>query len=191
MVQTNGYLVECGGRAFLVDAPAGIADWLRGKGVEISDLFLTHQHYDHVEDAAELQAAGARIVAFAGYSKDLTLETYGAGRGLPEVGKFEVDRVIGEGEAELFGKKVKVGHVPGHSADSLTFFIEDEELVFSGDALFEGSVGRCDLPGGSLDTLISGIRRELMTLPDQTRVLPGHGGETTIGRERVENGYIM
>jgi glyoxylase-like metal-dependent hydrolase (beta-lactamase superfamily II) len=63
-------------------------------------------------------------------------------------------------------------------------------LVFAGDVLFQGSVGRCDLPGGSFEILLSGIEKELLPLPEETKVLPGHGGETTIGREKRDNGYL-
>ena len=90
----------------------------------------------------------------------------------------------------MFGMKMKVGHVPGHSADSLTFYIPGAGVVFAGDALFAGSVGRCDLPGGSFELLLAGIERELLCLPDETRVLPGHGGETTIAGEKATNGYL-
>ncbi len=190
MVQTNGYLVETPEGNYLVDAPAGIAEWADGKGVRIDALYLTHQHYDHVEDVAALRAKGVKVHAWAHYSKDLTLESFGTSWGLPEVANFEVDELIPEGEADLFGTKAKVGHVPGHSQDSLTFYIPDAGIVFAGDALFAGSVGRCDLPGGSFELLLSGIQRELLSLPDETKVLSGHGGPTTIGRERVSNGYL-
>jgi len=190
MVQTNGYLVETPEGNYLVDAPAGIAEWADGKGVRIDALYLTHQHYDHVEDVAALRAKGVKVHAWAHYSKDLTLESFGTSWGLPEVANFEVDELIPEGEADLFGTKAKVGHVPGHSQDSLTFYIPDAGIVFAGDALFAGSVGRCDLPGGSFELLLSGIQRELLSLPDETKVLSGHGGSTTIGRERVSNGYL-
>lgn len=190
MAQTNGYLVETPEGNFLVDAPSGISDWLEAMGTRVDSLYLTHQHYDHVEDVAALQAKGIKVYAWAQYSKELTLESFGSSWGLPEVTGFHVDAFIREGEAELFGRKVKVGHVPGHSPDSLTFYLPEAGIVFAGDALFAGSVGRCDLPGGNFEILLSGIHRELLTLPDETKVLSGHGEPTTIGRERVSNGYL-
>lgn len=189
-VQTNGYLLEMEAGSFLVDAPAGMAAWLEGRGVRPEAVFLTHQHYDHVEDVAALQEKGVKVYAWGDYSKDLTLESYGSSWGLPEVRPFRVDGRILEGEVEISGRKVVVAHVPGHSLDSITFYFADEGLVIAGDALFAGSVGRCDLPGGDLELLISGIRRELLSLPDETKVLSGHGQETSIGRERVSNGYL-
>lgn len=190
MAQTNGYLVETPAGNFLVDAPDGVAGWADGKGVRIDALYLTHQHYDHVEDVAALRSKGVKVHAWAQYSKDLTLESYGSSWGMPEVADFQVDDLIAEGEAEMFGAKVKVAHVPGHSPDSLIFYLPDSGVVFAGDTLFAGSVGRCDLPGGSFELLLSGIQRELLSLPDETKVLSGHGGPTTIGRERASNGYL-
>ena len=190
MVQTNGYLVETTEGNFLVDAPAGITSWLDEKGIRVDALYLTHQHYDHVEDVAALRGKGVKVYAWAPYSKDLTLESYGSSWGLPEVADFQVDELIVEGDGKMFGTAVKVGHVPGHSADILTFYVPAEGLVFAGDALFAGSVGRCDLPGGDFELLLSGIRRELLTLPEETKVLSGHGGATTVGREKVSNGYL-
>ncbi|MFD2257128.1 MBL fold metallo-hydrolase [Luteolibacter algae] len=190
IVQTNGYLVETVGGNFLVDAPAGVSAWLDSKGIRLDHLYLTHQHYDHVEDVSELQKKGVKIHAWAPYSKELTLESYGSSWGLPEVSDFTIDELVPEGERELFGVKTKVAHVPGHSLDSITFYVESEGIVFAGDALFAGSVGRCDLPGGDFEVLLSGISRELLTLPDETKVFSGHGPETTIGHERVSNGYL-
>lgn len=190
MVQTNAYLIESAQGNFLVDAPAGVCAWIAEKGVRLDGLYLTHQHYDHVEDVAALRAAGVKVYAWADYSKDLTLESYGSSWGLPEVRCFQVDEKIAEGEAEILEMKTKVSHVPGHSQDSITFYLAEAGAVFAGDALFAGSVGRCDLPGGDFELLISGIKRELLTLPDDTKVYPGHGPMTTIGRERVGNGYL-
>jgi glyoxylase-like metal-dependent hydrolase (beta-lactamase superfamily II) len=167
-VQTNGYLLETVGGNVLVDAPEGVADWLVERGVRVDEVLLTHQHYDHVMDVAALRATGARVRAFAGYSRELTLETLARGSGM----EFEL------------------AHVPGHSMDSVTFYLASAGLVFSGDTLFAGSIGRCDLPGGSMEQLLDGIGAHLLELPDGTRVLPGHGGESTIGREKRENPYL-
>lgn len=191
MAQTNGYLVETVGGNFLIDAPAGVGEWLDGKGVRIDALYLTHQHYDHVEDVAELQGRGVKVMAWAAYSKELTLESYGSSWGLPEVRDFKIDELIPEGEGRWFENQVTVSHVPGHSLDSITFYFSDDGVVFSGDALFAGSTGRCDLPGGDFEMLVSGIREKLLTLPDGTRVFSGHGPETTIGRERVGNRFLL
>ena len=190
MVQTNGYLVEGAGGNFLVDAPRGIAGWVAEKGVRLDGLYLTHQHYDHVEDAAEIQGGGVKIFGWAEYSRSLTLEEFGAGWGLPKVAEFRVDELISEGVQELHGARARVGHIPGHSLDSVSLYFEEAGVVFAGDALFAGAVGRCDLPGGDFELLLAGIRRELLGLPGETRVFAGHGGATTVGREKMTNGYL-
>jgi hydroxyacylglutathione hydrolase len=190
MVQTNGYLVESIDGNYLVDAPEGISDWLDEKGVRVDALYLTHQHYDHVEDVAELQKRGVKVFGWAEYSKDLTLENYLASLGIPQVEPYQVDELIPEGEGKYFHIPTQVSHVPGHSTDSITFYLKDAGVVFVGDALFAGSIGRYDLPGGDFDLLISGIKEKLLTLPDDTRVLSGHGPATTIGREKLSNRSI-
>ena len=191
LVQTNGYLVEGVGGNFLVDAPAGIAEWIKEKGVRIDALYLTHQHYDHVEDVAALREMGTKVFGWAEYSQELTLEKTGAGWGVPRVEPYVVDKLVPVGEGSVCDLVFKAAHVPGHSLDSLTFYFPAGGLVFAGDALFAGSVGRCDLPGGSFELLLEGIKRELLTLPGETRVLPGHGPETTVTAEAKGNGYLL
>lgn len=190
MVLTNGYLVQSVDGNYLVDAPEGIAEWLDDMGVRVDALYLTHQHYDHVEDVAKLQRRGVKVFGWTNYSKDLTLETYGASWGMPQVEPYQVDELIPEGEGGYFHIPTQVSHVPGHSMDSITFYLKDAGVVFVGDALFAGSIGRCDLPGGDFDLLISGIKEKLLVLPDDTKVYSGHGPATTIGREKSSNGYL-
>ncbi len=190
--QTNGWLIETPEGNLLVDAPEGVAAWLGGKGIGIGHLLLTHQHYDHVVDAAALAATGATVHAHAAYSRDLTLEKPAREWGLTlRVDPYQVDRLIVPGAPlEVCGLHFGVAHVPGHAVDSLVFHLADEGLVFSGDTLFQGSIGRTDLPGGDTQTLLDGIRRHLLTLDPATRVLPGHGEETTVAAEVRGNPFI-
>lgn len=194
MAQTNGYLVESAGGNFIVDAPDGMADWLNRKGKKVSAILLTHQHFDHVQDAAAIKKEHqARIYAHSPFSRELTLEfLMGFVSGTRfEIQAFEVDELLaGKLEMEVSGLNWQLAHIPGHSVDSVTFYQSMEKLVFGGDVLFQGSIGRTDFPNGSLDQLLQGIERHLMTLPDETRVLPGHGPGTTIGEERLENEYL-
>lgn len=191
-VQTNCYLIETDHSLVLIDAPMGAAQWLEEKGVSVSDVLLTHQHYDHVEDAYELRAKGAKLHAWSPYAPALTLEAAARGFGLPiQVTPYEVDDLLeGKAELEVAGLKFELAHVPGHSLDSVTFYHRESGTLFSGDTLFEGGIGRTDLPGGHHKTLLENIDRKLMSLPFDTRVLPGHGGPTTIGQERLENPYL-
>jgi len=192
-VQTNGYLLETpDGGHILIDAPQGIAAWLEQKGIRPAALLLTHQHYDHVEDAAAVAAMGVKIHAWAPYSTALTLEERVRSWGMPiHVEPYTVDEILeGRTELELGGLKMDLAHVPGHAPDSVTFFAPETGELYSGDTLFAGSIGRADLPGGNMAQLVDGIRAKLFCLPPATEVFPGHGPATTIGAERAENPYV-
>jgi glyoxylase-like metal-dependent hydrolase (beta-lactamase superfamily II) len=190
--QTNGYLVETPAGNLLIDAPEGVADWLKGKGVRVDDVLLTHQHYDHVVDAAALQGRGARLHAYAPYSQDLTLEAAARAWGMPiSVEPYRIDPLFQMDQPlHLAGMEILLAHVPGHASDAVIFHLPAEKVVFSGDTLFAGSIGRTDLPGGSTRQLLEGISRQLLTLPAETRVLSGHGPATTIGREAAGNPFL-
>jgi glyoxylase-like metal-dependent hydrolase (beta-lactamase superfamily II) len=192
LVQTNGYLVQTPDGNLLIDAPEGITDWAAQRGVRVDDVLLTHQHYDHVMDAASLQEAGARLHAFTDYSTDLTLESAARAWGMPiSVPPYEIDRCFDmETPLRIAGLEFSLAHIPGHALDSVTFHLTDHGIVFSGDTLFAGSIGRTDLPGGSTQQLLDGIDLHLMTLPPETKVFPGHGPATTIGEECEGNPYL-
>jgi hydroxyacylglutathione hydrolase len=191
---TNGHLLSLPGGTVLIDAPDGIAGWLKKQSLRVDVLFLTHQHFDHVLDAAQIKAEhGCQIYAFAPFSRDLTLERlYGAVTGSAfSVPEYEVDQVLeGQDTLEAIGETWRLYHVPGHSPDSVCFHLEAQHLLFGGDVLFLDGVGRTDFPGGSTEQLLSGIKSKLFTLPAATRVFPGHGDDTTIGRERAENPFL-
>ncbi|WP_035602901.1 MBL fold metallo-hydrolase [Haloferula sp. BvORR071] len=192
-VQTNGYLIETpDGGHVLIDAPMGISQWLAERNVRPQALLLTHQHYDHVEDAAAVAGMGVRIYAWSPYSQDLTLESMVRNWGMPiQVTEYAVDELLeGRDSLEIGGLRLELAHVPGHSPDSVTFYRPESGELFGGDTLFEGSIGRADLPGGNMAQLVDGIRAKLFVLPESTRVFPGHGPVTTIGAERAENPYV-
>ena len=191
---TNGHLLSLPGGTVLVDAPDGIAAWLKKQNLRVDVLLLTHQHFDHVLDAAAVKAQhGCRVYAFAPFSRDLTLERlYGAVTGSSfSVPEFAVDEVLeGQSTLEALGATWGLYHVPGHSPDSLCFHLAAQNLLFGGDVLFLDGIGRTDFPGGSTELLLTGIETKLFPLPDETRVFPGHGDDTTIGRERAENPFL-
>ncbi len=192
IVQTNGYLIETPEGNLLIDAPEGIADWITERGVRVDDVLLTHQHYDHVADAAALKALGARLHALDDYSTELTLESVARSWGMPiSVTPYQIDHRFDMSlPLELAGLKIELAHVPGHSLDSVTFHLATQGVIFSGDTLFAGSIGRTDLPGGSTELLLAGIARHITILPPDTKVYSGHGPETTIGAEMRENAYL-
>ena len=194
IAQTNGYLIKLPGGTLLVDAPEGVAAWLKRQGAKVDAMLLTHQHFDHVLGAAEVVAGhGCKVFAWAPLSKDLTLERlFGAVTGTAyAVAEFTVDEVLeGRAEIEVCGEKMPLFHVPGHSPDSVCFYLPERGLLFGGDVLFLDGVGRTDFPGGSFQQLAAGIETHLWPLPDATVVYPGHGDDTTIGRERAENPFL-
>ncbi len=193
MAQTNGYLFEAPGGWVLVDAPEGIRPWLEALAIKPRLLLLTHQHYDHVLDAAAVCSwSGCAVWAYAAPDTELTLEMFLQAAGLDvAVEPFVVERCLGGGtDTDIAGWPCAIRHVPGHAHDALTFHFPDQQMVFSGDTLFAGGVGRTDLPGGSWPQLLDGIRRHLLVLPDETVVYPGHGDPSTIGSEKSGNPFL-
>lgn len=194
IAQTNGWVLSTPAGVLVVDAPEGMASWLEEQNLKVAALFLTHQHFDHVLDAKVIKERhGCPIYSFAGHSKALTLETLlSAATGMGwAVEPYEVDHLLeGKESVELAGISWKLFHIPGHSPDSLCLYDAEGGVLFGGDVLFAGSIGRCDFPGGSMKTLVQGIREKLLPLPDETRIFPGHGPETTVGEERADNPYL-
>lgn len=194
----NGYLVKCGDNYVAIDAPLGFDRWVANKlpeGATVSDLLITHQHFDHVQGVAALVAAtGCRVHACMPYSRDLTLEELAArswGGGM-DVEPFKVDNAFGPTCTRLTcsDSQWKVYHIPGHSPDGVAYELEGTEQLFCGDILFAGAVGRTDFPGGSMASLIRGIREKLLSLPHTTTVHSGHGPSTSIEEEILNNPYL-
>lgn len=194
-VMCNGYLVKGPEGYVAVDAPLGFAEWAAKKlpeGAQITHLLITHQHFDHVQGAAELQRrTGCRIHACKPYGRDLTLEDMARGWDIGPMEAFQVDDAFGAGKtsANWGGLDWQIYSIPGHSPDGVAYGISSEGLLFTGDILFAGSVGRTDLPGGSMRALVTGIREKLMVLDPETVVYCGHGPSTDIQEEMLSNPY--
>lgn len=188
-VQTNGYLVENSAGILVFDAPEGINDFISHEGKKADHLFLTHQHFDHVEDADIVEATK---YSYAAYDPDLVLDQRAREWGLPiNVPPFSIDEILKDRSSFTIGEiEIELLHVPGHSPDSIAFHFPSEGALFGGDALFQGGVGRTDLPHGDHDVLMTSIQEKLYTLPEDTRVFPGHGPATTIGQEKRSNPFI-
>jgi len=191
--ETNCFLIPTTAGGILIDAPEGSHEWLQESGAKVSTLLLTHGHIDHVADAAKIKAAhGCQV----GYHKDgiimLTDPGFFRRIGFPwDLEPVAADFLIEETESLVVeGIDFKVLHVPGHCPGSLCFFHKSERVLFGGDVLFAGGVGRWDLPGGDRALLLSGIVNKVLPLGDDVRVLPGHGPATTVGRERATNPFL-
>ena len=191
VAETNSYLVKNGDESLLIDASSGVTEWLSSIGEQPSDVLLTHQHYDHVEDVAKLSAKGVRVHAYGAHSRELTLEAVKEAAGLSlYVEPYTVDDILNDkSEIIAAGIRFRIEHIPGHSPDSIAFL--NDGYAFSGDTIFAGSIGRADLPGGDMQLLIDGIKAKLMGEPGDTRVLPGHGPETSVAQEAARNPYVQ
>jgi glyoxylase-like metal-dependent hydrolase (beta-lactamase superfamily II) len=181
------------------DAEPGIAQILASHRLKPVAVLLTHGHIDHIWSVAPV--CGARGITAYIHPADRALLSDPA-RGFPPlVGQqllaglafTEPDDVaeLADGmSVSLAGCEFRVGHAPGHTPGSVTFAPEGEAVLFSGDLLFAGSIGRTDLPGGDYPAMLDSLARVCLPLPGETRVLPGHGPETTIGAERASNPFL-
>jgi len=190
-LETNSYLLSCPGGNVLIDAPEGAAEAFRG--IPIGLLVLTHGHYDHVWDAAAIVREHGCPVAMHPVTEEMLadrnlLRRYGIDL---EVEPVKADlKLLEGGSQQLLGRDFDLYEVPGHCPGSLCIHDADAQLLFGGDVLFAGGVGRWDLPGGDRELLLSGIVKKLLPLPGDTIVLPGHGPATTISVEKSTNPYL-
>ena len=197
-VAENAYLFRRDGsdEALLVD-PGDEADVLTRAveelGVDVKAILLTHTHFDHVGAVAPMaRATGAPV-----YCPELEVPvladimSFVPWPGFGPYESYDADETVSGGERlELAGFAIDVIFTPGHSPGHVTFSIPDEQAIFSGDVLFQGSVGRTDLPGGDWNTLLESIRTLVDTLPESTSVYPGHMGLTSLGAERASNPFL-
>jgi hydroxyacylglutathione hydrolase len=196
-IQENCFLFRRDGsdRALVVDPgeePDRILAELDDMGAKLEAILLTHAHFDHVGAVAPVARATGVEVWVPEVERPL-LEDIDSFT-FPGFGPYEgydaEHSLVGGERLELAGFEIDVLFTPGHSPGHVTFHVPDEAVVFSGDVLFQGSVGRTDLPGGDSATLMETLRTLADALPDETVVHPGHMGITTIGAERATNPFL-
>jgi hydroxyacylglutathione hydrolase len=185
----HGVVVDPGG-----DLPR-IREAIAAAGITIDKIVLTHGHIDHAGEAAALAAElGVPIEGPHRDDKPLldNLAQQGRQYGLDNARAVTPDRWLEEGSTvDMAGMPFEVLHCPGHSPGSVVLVSKELRFAFMGDVLFQGSVGRTDLPGGSQTTLIDAIRTKLLPLGDDVAFLPGHGPGSTIGHERLTNPFLQ
>jgi hydroxyacylglutathione hydrolase len=183
--------------AMVIDPGDDIDDVLaliQKHNLTVKQIVVTHAHIDHVGGAMKLRAAtGAPILLNQNDHALLKmLDVQAAWIGVEDPGKVEIDRSIGQGDTVRAGLlAADVIHTPGHTEGSVCLYFPAEKKLIAGDTLFAGSIGRTDLPGGSMRKIISSLHEKVLTLPDETTVVPGHGPLTTIGDERESNPFLV
>lgn len=194
LAETNSYAFRGAGKAIVIDAPEGTLDWLISENVPVDLLFLTHGHWDHIWDAAAVaRHFDCRVVGHADdallFEKPDIMRQFGLPVSLDpvKVDEFLTDRQTFTWQEHPF----EILHIPGHCPGSICLVDHEQHLVFGGDVLFAGAIGRWDLPGGSRDQLLRGLADKMLSLPDHYRLYPGHGLATSIGKEKETNPFCL
>jgi glyoxylase-like metal-dependent hydrolase (beta-lactamase superfamily II) len=198
-IDNNTYLLwdEATRQAVVIDPsfdPAPVIEAIAARQVKLTGVWLTHGHFDHFIGIPELLATQGNIVPILIHPEDLEMyKTGGLGGmfGIPIPELPEPDGLFADGQFLSVGdSRIEVRHTPGHSAGHVVFYSEEIATVFTGDLIFKQSVGRTDIPGSDQDALLRSIYTQILTLPGETRILPGHNDETTVDEEVEFNPYL-
>ena len=183
--------------AMVIDPGDDIDDILsiiRKHRLTVKQIVVTHAHIDHVGGAMKLKkATGAPILLNQNDSTLLKmLDVQATWLGIPTPGPVQIDQSLSHGDKVTTGSlNAEVLHTPGHTEGSICLYFAPEKKLIAGDTLFAGSIGRTDLPGGSYKKIIQSLHEQVLALPDETVVVPGHGELTTIGVERDSNPFLV
>jgi hydroxyacylglutathione hydrolase len=188
---------EASREAMVIDPGDDIEDVLaliRKHNLQVKQIVITHAHIDHVGGAMKLRAATDAPILLNqnDYALLKMLDVQATWIGMPAPGKVEIDRSVTTGETVAAGSHTaEILHTPGHTEGSICLYFAAAKKLIAGDTLFAGSIGRTDLPGGSTQKIMRSLHDTVLALPDETIVIPGHGGVTTIGEERVSNPFLV
>lgn len=198
IIGTNCYLVinEETKEAVLIDPgayPLKIRNAVKEAGLKIKAVLLTHAHFDHImglddvrkEFQVPVYVEEADLNMMTDGSRNLSVNYVNGGYQYKDATPVKDGQIL-----EIAGMQFKVIHTPGHTPGGCCYYMEKEGVLFSGDTLFQASVGRSDFPGGSASELVRSVKEKLLALPDETHVYPGHMDETTIGYERRHNPFV-
>ncbi len=194
-LQTNCFVAVSGNRALAIDPggdPAEVVKFLQTRSLRLEAIVNTHFHFDHILGNTALQeATGAQIFGPAEDDSLLQAQVGGGGgmMGFPEVPAFEYEP-LKPGEREWLGERCEILHTPGHTPGSVSLYFPDSKVLFGGDLIFQGSIGRTDFPGGSMEALLQGVKEKVFTLPEDTVIYPGHGPQTTVQTEKRSNPFF-
>lgn len=195
--QTNCYFVyEEGDNRAIVFDPADkggyIYDKLSEKGFIVAAILLTHGHFDHIWGVEELkERSGAKVYAYEEEKEVCEHASVNYSENTGRACEIKADVYVKDGEEiSVAGMTCRLLATPGHTKGSCCYYFEDDKILLSGDTLFQESVGRTDLPTGSMSALVRSIREKLMPLPEEVKIYPGHGEATSIGHEKKYNPFL-
>ncbi len=194
-LETNCYVLYNNSQSIVIDPggdPSDVLSFLEKNNLKLLYIINTHLHVDHILGNKPLQDSTGAIILANPEDEYLLQTTTGKGGGpwgLPVVEDFAYEPLT-SGEQTWLGETCKIMHTPGHSKGSLSLYFPNSNMVFVGDLIFQGSVGRTDLPGGDPYTLLSSIKTKIMTLPPETIIYPGHGPFTTVKDEKHFNPFL-
>lgn len=195
-VCTNCYIINREGSTTCVVVDPGeeaekIASQIKRKGLSCEGILLTHGHFDHITGVSELLSlVGGKVYACEKERELLMNPQLNASSMVGHEVALEPEILLRDGQClEVADMTFRVIHTPGHTKGGCCYYAEEDKVLFSGDTIFMESIGRTDLPTGNSGELLDSVRNKVLTLPDDVRIYPGHGPETTVSYEAVNNPY--